>query len=428
MNLLGAGLEVFSVIIFYGTFWKIKKFTYFQLAGGLALTVALDLLISSLLLDTIALPIVSTVLFFIISLFFISSVTSKALLSFVVMAIIFTFEQLVGLFVENVWGTTVENVQSDIELYLLGVLVSKLLVIFVAYITRFVMKKGNKQETDRKFNLLMAAMPVQSIILCFILYGYTANNDALRSTPIGIVAALCSLMLIFITMLILNNHRKALSYKSEYELAQSRLEMQIEHDQKVYQAQREIKSIRHEVSNKLLAISGLLTEAKVKEALSQINKINADIKRTTNIVDTGFPPVDAVLTDKISKADGSGIRIVYKVLIDGNLNIGQFDLALIVASALDNAIEGILRSDGVDRGIMLHIASVSEHISIFCENCASGPIDENFQTTKPDKSDHGFGITQMRDVAQKYSGDVLPNYDRETGKFSLKILMKNHPG
>ena len=91
----------------------------------------------------------------------------------------------------------------------------------------------------------------------------------------------------------------------------------------------------------------------------------------------------------------------------------------------DNAIEGILRSDGVDRNVLVHISSASDYISIFVENFASGPVDVSFRTSKRDKSNHGFGIVQMKSIAQKYFGDVQLDFNSETGKFSLNILLKN---
>ena len=113
------------------------------------------------------------------------------------------------------------------------------------------------------------------------------------------------------------------------------------------------------------------------------------------------------------------------MLIDGGLNVDQFDLAALVANALDNAIEGIQRSGDVDRTIQMSIASVSDYVSVLVENPASGPINKDFSTTKPDRGDHGFGLKQIRTIAQKYNGDVEPYYDAEYGKFCLSVLLRN---
>jgi sensor histidine kinase regulating citrate/malate metabolism len=287
--------------------------------------------------------------------------------------------------------------------------------------------KKSKQETGNLFNLLMAVMPIQSIIICSIVYGYSVDIKMLQTPTLGIVAVTISLLLVFIFMIVLNNQRKALAYKAEYELAQERLKLQIEHYQQLYKEQREVKLIRHDIKNNLDAVYGLLKAECLQDALECISRIRSDVQKTAEIVNTQLPPVDAVLTAKISKAHEHGINIKYKVLLCENLYIDQFDLAVIIANALDNAIEGILRSCDVEKTVFLNIAHAAEYISIIVENSASSPIDDNFKTSKPDKANHGFGISQMKSVAKKYSGDIQPSFSVNTGLFTLEILLKNRP-
>ena len=226
-------------------------------------------------------------------------------------------------------------------------------------------------------------------------------------------------------MIILNKQQKALIYKRDYEVAQARLKMQIEHYQAIYQEQQRIKSIRHDINNNLIAISGMLKNRQVQEAVAQINKICDNVVKISDTVNTGFPPIDAILSTKIAKARESDIEIVYSILIDGELYIDQFDIAVILANALDNAIEGIMQSDNVERKIAVNISRAAEYISIFIENNATGLIYNDFLTTKPDGNNHGFGMAQMTEVAQKYNGSLRPSYDSQLKKFSLKGMLKN---
>ena len=336
----------------------------------------------------------------------------------------FAVEMLVFILIIRVLNITAEQIQTIPGSYLPGVLVSKLFALLLVYILRVFIKKG-KQESNMRFNLLMAFLPVQSIILCYIVYGYSVSIDALQSNTLGIVAVAISLSLVIITMHILNNQLKALAYKKEFELAQARLRIQIEHYQQLYQNQHEVRAIRHSISNSLAAISGMLTEGLVDDAIERINGIHSDAVKTSAIVNTGLPPVDAVLTAKIARAKESNIRIKHNVLIDDTQDIDQFDMAIIIADALDNAIEGIARSTDVDRSIMLNIAGTTDYISIIVENFTSEPVNEGFRTSKPDKDNHGFGIMNMKSIAQKYDGDIKPVFSPETGKFSLMVLLRN---
>ena len=234
--------------------------------------------------------------------------------------------------------------------------------------------------------------------------------------------------MVFVAMLMLGSQRRTLFHNREYALAQYRLRTQIEHYGKLYESQHEVRSIRHELGNNLIAISGMLEKGLTGEAIDRIRSIRADVGRTAIIVDTGLPSVDAVISAKMGTSAAHGIIIQYKVIIENGLHMDQFDLAAVVANALDNAIEGILRSETcveAYRRILLHISSVSEYISILVENHVSAPVNKNFETTKPDKQNHGFGLAQIRSIAKKYSGDVQPEYDPSICRFSLNVLLKN---
>jgi len=424
VDLAGTVLEIIVVLVFYETLWAYRKVKRSIFVFGLLLVAVLIIVLTSFLKNTIALPLTSIPIMFCLSLYFFSSITSKVLFSFVIVAVLFSVEQLFGVVFVNILHIPIELVQNDTLSYMVGVLSSKLFSLFIIYILRIIIK-GNKQEADRRFNFLMAFMPIQSIILCFIVYNYSISTSPRQDANLGIASIVISLVLVFIIMFMLSDHRKAFEIRKNFELAQFRLKIQLDHYQKLYQSQHELRSIRHDISNNLIAISGMLKDGLYHEAIGRISEISSDVLRTADIVDTGHPAIDAVINAKITRSTESEITIVYKVLIDDSLNISQFDVAAIIASALDNAIEGTMRGNHEIKKIWLNVASVSDYISVVVENFTSGSIFDDFHTSKTDEKNHGFGITQMRSIAQKYNGHAQPSYDQQTGKFTLNILLKN---
>jgi len=118
--------------------------------------------------------------------------------------------------------------------------------------------------------------------------------------------------------------------------------------------------------------------------------------------------------------------IKYLILIDDDLHINQFDMAVVIANALDNAIEGIQRSTGdIEKLISLDIHRASDYVSIIVENNASGPVYSDFPTSKLDKKNHGFGMSQMEAISKKYNGSFRPSFDSEKRRFLLKVILKN---
>ena len=208
------------------------------------------------------------------------------------------------------------------------------------------------------------------------------KNTAFDLVVGGIISILVFLSLVFIAMLIVKHLQKAIAYKGEYELAVVRLKAQIEHYEKLYKAQHEIRVARHDMTNNLTAIYGLLENGCIQEAIDQINHINSNLSKSASVTDTGIPALDAIVDAKIARAGKSKIRIISKIGIACDLGIDGFDLAVVVANALDNAIEGVLRSDyEVEKDICLDISYLSDFVSVFVENYATGPINDDFQTS-----------------------------------------------
>ena len=424
VDLLGAGFCTFTIILFYDTFWSRKRVKRSLLISAYVLAAVSNVVITALLPNSLFLALTTYAILFLLSFLYASHISSKVLFSCCAMAAIIIPEVAIGYLIVTIQGIPGEELQANLAGYALGMLMKNLFSLLIVYIVKTIFS-GKKMEADRQSNLLMAFMPLQAIVLCLIASGYIAGIDLLQSATLVIIAVTISLSLVAIMMYMLNRQLKAMVYMKEYEIAQNILEEQIGHYQKLNETQHEVKAIRHEISNNLIAISGMLREGVIDDAIEHIDKIYGSIIKTSEVVNTGFPPIDAVLTAKIGKASENGITVEHKLMISDELNIDQLDLAMIVASALDNAIEGVSRSHGVDKKVWISISSQNDNISLLVENYASEKPDEGFRTVKRDKQNHGFGLVRMRTIASQYDGDVEPSFDNESGKFTLRVFLRN---
>jgi len=424
IDIIGAAIGVFATLLFYETFWTRKTVKQHFFIGGILINVALGVGFTAILQNVYILPILIVLLHFMLSFYYKSNLVQKVLLSVLITAIAFASEMSIGFLMIYILDTTVEHIQTSMLAYMFGVLTSSLFVLFVVLMLR-VFIDGKEQDADKKFNFLLAFMPVQSMVLSYMVSSYSIRTDARDTYQVGLIAIFLSILLILVTISILNRQRKALAYKREYELERTRLKMQIEHYQELYQEQQRIKALRHEMKNSMISIVGMLEAGQIDGALDKVRAISENTKIISNIVDTGNPPIDAILNAKIVKAKKSGIKVDYTVLLDKELYIDQFDIASILANAMDNAIEGVSRAIDINKIIALSVNREGEYISILIENNTSGLVYDDFETTKLNKKDHGYGMTQMKDVTQKYNGSFQPMHDSETGKFLLQIMLKN---
>ena len=89
---------------------------------------------------------------------------------------------------------------------------------------------------------------------------------------------------------------------------------------------------------------------------------------------------------------------------------------------MDNAIRGC---DTSDPYIELIISRKKSLTFISVKNSISGSVltdNPDLKTDKVDKSEHGYGIRSIRDIAKKYDGSV--EIMEDNGKFIAEIWLK----
>ena len=424
IDVLGLSLGIAVAFIFYSMLWSRKKINLVKCLCGILIIMVGYAVSVYILLNTPLLSAVSFITMFLFSFFFESGFKAKLLFSLVVSAMSLATELLVARIFMNLLGVPLERLQNDLTFYFIGVVISNLTALLLVLVIRFFMKGYNK-DGGTKFFLLTSIMPVQSIVISFVVYFYSIEPSNAQVSPLGVIAILVSVSLVFVVMFIVKKLRISIDYESELITAEVRLNTQIEQYKKLYEAQKDLRVVRHDFNNDLISIFGLMEDGRYEDAKSRVQSISSSISKAAFLVNTEIPELDAVINTKMDKAMKLGIETLHRIKLVDKLIIDSYDLAKLVASALDNAIEGINRSYDVDKTIILSITNVTGCVSVAVENHTTGPVYKNFKSSKPDKANHGFGMKQMKDIASKYSGDFNPVYDEKRGVFSLKVLLQN---
>ncbi|MHB8963653.1 MAG: GHKL domain-containing protein, partial [Saccharofermentanales bacterium] len=84
--------------------------------------------------------------------------------------------------------------------------------------------------------------------------------------------------------------------------------------------------------------------------------------------------------------------------------------------------------DGTERQIdfLASLQDTGEYLSVVVENPTKDEPDvKNLVSTKTDNKNHGFGLKQIQELADKYDGSMIPEFNPETRKFRLSILLRN---
>ena len=203
---------------------------------------------------------------------------------------------------------------------------------------------------------------------------------------------------------------------------EDQLSDQLHHYEALYQQMNKVHEIRHDVKNILINIDSYLTMGEVDAAHEYISRYQAEVS-TEDVVNSGMPLIDAVLTAKKSGFDGD-FQLYLETLKCEYIEIA--DICMMLAIALDNAAEGTANVE--HPYIRLSMIQQSRMISIQIENpTMNRPIilHEFPKSTKPNAAEHGYGMKSCGRLARKWNGDM--SWKCEDGVFTLDILIQDIP-
>ena len=198
------------------------------------------------------------------------------------------------------------------------------------------------------------------------------------------------------------------------------LEIILKNDEKRYEIAKEA----HEAINiKYHDLKHILRENKMNEA--ELIDIDENGNAFKSIYYTNNKALDVVLHEKNTlcyKNDIQFLSIADGKIIDFMMTNHIYSL---FSNLLDNAIESELKiKDTASRLIRLSVSKQRNSVVINVENtCFESPKFLNGlpQTTKEDKSNHGFGTKSIKNIVSKYKGYI--DFSWANNIFFVKIVL-----
>ena len=185
--------------------------------------------------------------------------------------------------------------------------------------------------------------------------------------------------------------------------------------QKIYIAEaqaryEQTKAFRHDIKNHLAVLDGLLRSGKTDEGSAYLQKLEAASSLLSFPYQSGNPVVDILLGEKLALAKAGGITAEVSLILPQPCGIDDFDLCVIFANALDNAIHACRSVEGA-KAIRISGRRQGDFYLLTFENtCSEEP-----------PSPPGTGLANIQSAAEKYRGAVLT--EKTNRLFSLSVLL-----
>ena len=290
---------------------------------------------------------------------------------------------------------------------------------YVCFIIIIKSIKEYKHQLLKHFKILSIALFIVFSII-FIL-----NNPALFRT-INIARTYIFTVVISIIALICFD-RMQTKYEKDKHLQKSiiqNLEKEKEFNQQREQQQKEIRKINHNLNNILIILQSHLEKEEYEEAKDYIEQnLKTHVEAYQALTHTGIAAIDGALNAHIQSIKEKGIQYdedISKILHLGSIVPG--DLALIISLALDNAKEACENIDD-EKHISLKLQSKQTHVILYIENSIPEGSHPSFhKTSKKDKIAHGFGVSSIKEMAERYHGEA--KYEVKHDQVILRVVLQ----
>ena len=176
-----------------------------------------------------------------------------------------------------------------------------------------------------------------------------------------------------------------------------------------------IRKVRHEMKNHMANIKGLAGAGEYGEIEDYVRRMDETMQELEYKYVTGNAVTDVIINDKCRRAEKAGIRFDADFRYGGEIPV--FDMGIILNNLLDNAIEACEKLETGKRFIHLSLKQKKQFLLLEVENSFDGavPVQSGgglaLPTTKQSIlpgiiAEHGIGLENVRDVAEKYFGGV----------------------
>ena len=357
------------------------------------------------------------------SLVFDIKMLKKSLLCFCIIITAALSEMIATMGITIGMNIDIHTLQKNKLTYIICLIVSK-------FLTYSILKpiKNNLNATNERaplwFRVCTSTLPITSIFIIILLYRYSfiVNDETFQLATI--IASFLLMLSNLLILFVIDKQEELYITKKHLLFAELHLKDQIQHYHQLYSQQEMLKKFRHDSQNFYTSLISILETLTPMDAVEYIkNKMDINIKNF-DTVNSGNPVIDAIIHSKLETCKKEQITIEYLIKITTDIVIDQLELGVLIGNALDNAIESTIKCESSSKTISLKIFSFGDMISIEVINPTHDTIDlNNLQTTKKNKSEHGYGLKGIESITKKYNGNL--SISNKDNFFILSAILVN---
>jgi len=293
------------------------------------------------------------------------------------------------------------------------------------------MKKTREEVTLYFNNSIYVAITIGAIVF-YVLIGlvqFIGSVYEMSNLGINLLGFFLSLVgilfVVFFLWLSITVYKKEM-LQNEKNMLGLYLSEQEKYIQLILEKDRDMRRFRHDVKEHMHIISQCVSQKDYQAAENYINKVCENFDKAQMERYTGITAIDAIISEKRSCMDGKGIVFVCETDITSlPKHIERYDVCTLLVNILNNAVEACEDMEPEERFVKLIMDTEREKLYIYENNKCSKAIGfddcHNPITTKENTVNHGLGSKNIRNVVEKYDGELVYSVDEHN--FVIEIII-----
>ena len=307
---------------------------------------------------------------------------------------------------DGVWG--------DVLCALIVAAVSAAVAFVVCYFLRRIFRDDDMTEKKNLFLLPAMFLPV-----VLSLYQISSVSDIA-----AILLLLATDLCVFgvMTAYLVTRHKNT---KLRAEREETLRQMEFEREEyKLSEQKLELgRRYRHDMRHHFAAIRGILAQGdtgQVEEYLDALEEGLGGIEQRGYCQNT---VINAVLSNLLGRAERAGVDVRVQVNIPKDIPFESSDVSILLANALENAVNACIRAEEGKRALTLSAECADGKFKCMIANSVAArvPLGQDGLPVAARTEEHGYGMASIRYIVQKYSGVLRCESADES--FSVRLVL-----
>ncbi len=415
-----AALYLLLAAVFFKTFWKIGVSK--PIAAGIS-ALGFFIIMTALVVfkDRAFAYVMLFSAFYLLAFMFDSHWLHKLLLTSIFAALSTVAETIVKMLISITFYSS--KATNDIEFYISVMLISKAIMLLVVYLIHILKHKPFTKELDGKY-FKVIAFPITTAMTIILQHTLVFGRVVWRPTVCYFVLIID--LALFVSNMVVFDYIDSLYdnavHESKIAHANKLMELQALQYKTMAENSYNINKTKHDFKNFCI---GLVSELRAGNTETVIEKL-CDVYEETAQLQTDPDNIIIMLIKlKAEEAAKKGVDIRWDCCNLPELRFSDVDLAIILGNAIDNAVEATEKV-AENRTVNVFVTFKNNIVVITIKNPVNAAVDvEHLNSTKPDKESHGFGIISMKQLVDKYDGELI--FTSDDICFTTSIIMSNLP-